>query len=314
MTKLTIDLNKVRAYSLGARRSKVNLKDFAGLGRKGLAFKKFYRALPDILAAKDFRYVVEAIVSAYKKRKPVIFMMGAHVIKCGLNPLIIDLIRKKIITCISLNGAGIIHDFELAFCGKTSEDVGEGLNKGSFGMSKETASYLNKAVKYGDKRGQGVGEAVGEIIGKENLKFKHYSILYNCCKLNVPATVHVAIGTDIIHQHPSADGGSIGRASMQDFRKLTEVVGCLGGGGVIVNIGSAVILPEVFLKAVNLARNLGRPVKNFMAVNFDMMYHYRPYQNIVSRPSLGAKAKGCYIVGHHEIMIPLLYQAVLEKI
>lgn len=311
---MAIDFNKVKTYSLCRRKSKVNMKYFAGLGHPGSSFERFYAALPDILAARDFRYVVDSIVSARKKKKPVIFMMGAHVIKCGLSPLIIDLIRRKVISCVGFNGAGIIHDFELAFYGRTSEDVAEGLNNGSFGMSRETADFLNNAVVEGNAKALGLGEAVGRKMLEVNLKFKHYSILYNCMKLDVPATVHVALGTDIIHQHPSADGAAIGQSSLRDFKRLTEEVGRLGNGGVMVNLGSAVILPEIFLKAINLARNLGCSVKNFSTVNFDMMYQYRPQQNVVSRPVLGARAKGCYIVGHHEIMVPLLYQAVMEKI
>jgi deoxyhypusine synthase len=311
---MSIDLSKIRRYSIAKRKSKVNLKNFARPGKKGISFRKFYDLLPDILVAKNFRYVVDKIVLARKRKKPVIFMCGAHVIKCGLNPLLIDLIKKRIISCIALNGAGIIHDFEIALCGNTSENVDNGLVNGSFGMSKDTADFLNATIREGNREGLGIGEAVGKYIALEKLKFKNYSLLYACYRYTLPATVHVAVGTDVIHQHPSADGASIGEASLRDFRKLTEVVSNLGNGGVVVNLGSAVVLPEVFLKALNLARNLGKSVCNFTAVNFDMFYHYRPHQNVVLRPLKGERAKGYYILGHHEIMIPLLYQAILEKI
>lgn len=311
---MAIDLTKVKTYSLIKRKSKISMQNFASLGRKNLSFKKFYDGLPDVLAARDFKDVVSSIISARKRKKAVIFMLGAHVIKCGLSPIIIDLIKRKIITCVALNGAGIIHDFELAFCGSTSEDVACGLENGSFGMSKETAEFLNKAIKDGSLSGLGAGEAVARRILKEKLKFKHNSILFNALCAEIPVTVHIAIGSDIIHQHPSADGASIGEASLVDFRKLTKEVARLDNGGVVVNLGSAVILPEVFLKALNLVRNLGHLVENFTAVAFDMLHQYRVRENVVVRPSLALQAKGYYIIGHHELMIPLLYQAILEKI
>lgn len=310
---MAIDLTKVKTYSLIKRKSKISMQNFASLGRKNLSFNKFYDGLPDVLAARDFKDVVSSIISARKRKKAVIFMLGAHVIKCGLSPIIIDLIKRKIITCVALNGAGIIHDFELAFCGSTSEDVACGLENGSFGMSKETAEFLNKAIKDGSLSGLGAGEAVARRILKEKLKFKHNSILFNALCAKVPVTVHIAIGSDIIHQHPSADGASIGEASLVDFRKLTKEVARLDNGGVAVNLGSAVILPEVFLKALNLVRNLGYSVENFTTVAFDMLHQYRVRENVVARPSLALHAKGCYIIGHHELMIPLLYQAILEK-
>lgn len=309
-----IDTTKVKTHSLKERKSKVVISDFAKAGHKNISFSGFYKSLPDVLAARQLRCAVDAIVRARKKKKPVIFMMGAHVIKCGLSPLIIDLVKKKVITCIALNGAGIIHDFELSFCGNTSEDVKSALDNGSFGMSKDTADFLNSSITEGNKNGLGAGEAVGLRIDRESLRFKRFSILYNCFKLGVPVTVHIALGTDIIHQHPSADGASIGEASLRDFRKLSGEITRLGNGGVVANIGSAVILPEIFLKALNLARNLGNKVEDFTTVNFDMLYQYRPWQNVVSRPPLGDKAKGYYIIGHHEIMVPFLYQAILEKL
>lgn len=288
-------------------------RDFASPQGKGSSFAKFYNSLPDILVARDFKAVVSAILRAHRLGKPVIFMAGAHVIKCGLNPLVIDLIKRNVVTAIALNGAGIIHDFELVFTGRTSEDVAKALEDGSFGMAKETALFINKAIKSGSSKGQGIGYSVGKAISKEKLPYKRLSLLYNCFKHNIPLTVHVGIGTDIIHQHPSCNGEAVGKGSLIDFHKFIEVVSGLGDGGVVINAGSAVILPEVFLKAVSVARNLGFKVKNFTTSNFDQIHHYRPHQNVVTRP-VSSGGKGYYIIGHHEIMIPLLHRAIIEKI
>lgn len=305
-----INLTKIKTYSLRNRKSKVNFGDFASIYKKGNSFGRFYRSLPDILKVKDFRKVVEAVIQAKSKKKPVIFMMGAHVIKCGLSPIVIDLINKNIISAIALNGAGLIHDFELAFMGKTSEDVDKAILNGSFGMVKETAEFLNAAIKLGAK--EGIGKAVGKAISRDKkLRYKNLSIIYAAYKKNIPVSVHVAIGTDIIHQHPSCDGALTGEASLKDFHNLIEVVSKLGDGGVVINFGSAVILPEVFLKALTVARNLKFKVKNFTTANFDMIYHYRPVQNIVRRPTQDS-GKGYYIIGHHEIMLPLLAAAIVE--
>jgi len=295
------------------RYSKVNRADFAKVPVRGSSFTKFFDSLPNILKAKDIRAVVNSIVSARKKKKAVIFMAGAHVIKCGLNPILIELIKKKVITCICLNGAGIIHDFELAFQGKTSEDVAENLKNGSFGMGRETAEFINLAVKEGVAEGLGLGYAVASRISTTKLVHKDLSLLYNAYKYNVPVCVAVAIGTDIIHQHPSFDAALTGEGSLRDFRKLTEQVIKINQGGVVLNFGSAVILPEVFLKALNLARNLGFQVKDFTTANFDMIYHYRPTQNVCLRPVMSG-GNSYYIIGHHEIMLPLLAQAIREKL
>lgn len=310
---MKINLHKVKTYSIKERFSKVKKSAFAKVCAKGGSFNEFYASLPAILKAQDLKAVVEAIIAARRKKKPVILMMGAHVIKCGLSPLIIDLLKKKIITTIALNGAGIIHDFEIAYLGKTSEDVGEVLQDGKFGMGKETAEFLNKAIQEGADEGLGLGESVGRAIAYKNLKYKNHSILYHCYQEKITATVHVAIGTDIIHQHPSFDGASTGEASQRDFLKLVEIVGAIGNGGVVLNFGSNVILPEVFLKALNLARNVGCKVNNFVTANFDMLYHYRPAVNVVSRPTQGS-GRGYYIIGHHEIMLPLLHRAIIERI
>ncbi|MDD4909781.1 MAG: hypothetical protein PHR44_03780 [Candidatus Omnitrophica bacterium] len=310
---MNIDINKIKTYSLTKRKSKVKVSEFAKVLRKGISFKGFYDSLPDILKASELRKIVDAVISARRKKKPVIFMCGAHVIKCGLGPLLIDLMKRGIISCISLNGAGIIHDFELAYCGQTSEDVGESLKSGKFGMSRQTAEFINAAVKEGNGLGMGIGEAVGLKIEKERLPNRHLSILSCGYRLDIPVTVHVAIGTDIIHQHPSFDGAACGEASAKDFYRLVEETAKLDNGGVVINFGSTVVLPEVFLKALNLARNLKGSIRNFTSANFDMYYHYRPAMNVVCRPTEGS-GKGHYILGHHEIMIPLLYAAIIEKI
>ena len=308
-----ININKVKTYPLSKRKSKVKIGDFAGLPKPKMSFADFYCSLPNILKAKDLRAVSQAIISARKKNKAVIFMAGAHVIKCGLNPILIELIKKKIITCVCLNGAGIIHDFEIALQGKTSEDVGENLKSGKFGMGRETADFINNAAREGVSAGLGLGAAIGKKISESGLPHKNLSLLYNAYKHNLPVCVFIAIGTDIIHQHPSFDAAFSAEGSLRDFYTLADNVRRINNGGVVLNFGSAVILPEVFLKALNLARNLGDKVKDFTAANFDMIYQYRPAQNVVSRP-VATGGNGFYIVGHHEIMLPLLFQAVIEKI
>ncbi len=308
-----LDFTKLKTYPAGSRTSKVNVKAFARPGRKGGSFRQFYESLPNILAVNEFRAVVDAIVAAHKRRKTVLWMFGAHVIKVGLSPLLIELIRRKIVTAIAMNGAGIVHDFELAFMGATSEDVAAALADGSFGMAEETHSYINKAIREGAAKGWGLGRSVGGMIVKRRLPYRNLSLLATCHELGVPATVHVAIGTDIIHQQSSADGAAIGRTSLADFRTLVGVVATLGNGGVAGNFGSAVILPEVFLKAVSMARNLGHGVKHLTTFDFDMIRHYRPSENVLKRPTLmGGTA--VHITGHHELMIPLLVRAITESL
>ena len=307
-----IDLTKIKTIRLDTRKCKVAVKDFAHLSKKGSGFKDFYNSMPDILAARNFKTVVDDIVSSHKKKKMVLFMMGAHVIKCGLSPLVIDLMKRGIVKAIALNGAGIIHDTEVAMIGRTSEDVGEGIVDGSFGMAQDTASFINGAINYGFRSGLGIGEALGSRILKSKFSCKGLSILAEGYRLGVPVTVHVAIGTDIIHQHPSAVGMAIGEGSLLDFKNFIYSVSKLERG-VAVNIGSAVILPEVFLKAVTVARNLGYKVDKFTTANFDMLSQYRPYQNVISRPT-SKGGRGYQITGHHEIMIPLLYRSIVEKI
>ncbi|MDD5496081.1 MAG: hypothetical protein PHP46_03145, partial [Candidatus Omnitrophica bacterium] len=272
----------------------------------------FYDSLPNILTSNNFKAIVEALVAAHKNDKMVIFMMGAHVIKCGISPLVIDLMKRGVVKAVALNGAGIIHDTEVAMIGRTSEDVGEGIVDGSFGMAKETAEFINDAINNGFKKGIGIGEAVGGAIVRKKMPHKALSILATGYELGLPVTAHVAIGTDIIHQHPSANGEAIGEGSLLDFRNFIYSVSKLEGG-VAINFGSAVVLPEVFLKAVTVARNLKSRLNKFTTANFDMISQYRPYQNVLSRPT-SCGGKGYNIIGHHEIMMPLLYRAVIERV
>ena len=257
--------------------------------------------------------MVAAVAKAKKQGKAVVLMAGAHVIKCGLTPVLAELLRKKVITCICLNGAGVIHDFEIAFQGKTSEDVAASLIEGKFGMGRETAEFINGAVSKGAVRGMGLGEAVAHRIAQEKLPHRELSLLYQAYKYRVPVCVFVAIGTDIIHQHPSFDAGLTGVASKRDFHTLVAHLPNINKGGVVLNFGSAVVLPEVFLKALNLSRNTGNRVQDFVTANFDMIYHYRPAVNIVSRPVM-AGGQGYYIIGHHELMLPMLAQAIMEQL
>ena len=297
---------KPRLYSLHKRKSTVDTSLFASPG-KAKSTSDFFNSLPDILAAKDLKNLALKIKQARKKRKQVIFMYGAHLIKCGLSPLIVDLIKRGVITCCATNGAGVIHDFEIAFCAKTSEDVSANLKKGMFGMSRETGSFLNKAASIAYRQDLGYGQSLGRLIDKQKLKYRDQSPCYWAYKKKVPFCVFVGIGTDIVHQHPDACGASIGFASFKDFHIFKDSVARLEGG-VVINFGSAVILPEVFIKALNLARNLRHKVKDFTAANFDMYTMYRAQENVVNRPTEG---KGHYFIGHHEIMLPLLYQMLV---
>ena len=308
-----LDFTKLKTYPAGSRKSKVSFDAFARPCRKGGSFRQFYDSLPNILAVNEFHAVADAIVRAHEQRKTVLWMFGAHVIKVGLSPLLIELIKRKVITAIAMNGAGVIHDFELAFMGSTSEDVAAALADGSFGMAEETHRFINQAIREGAKKRWGLGQSVGAMITKRRLPYKNLSLLATCDQLGVPATVHVAIGTDIIHQQSTADGAAIGQTSLADFRRLVGVVSTLGQGGVVGNLGSAVILPEVFLKAISIARNLGHVVKDFTAFDFDMIRHYRPTENVLKRPTLlGGRA--IHITGHHELMVPFLVRALIEQL
>ena len=306
-----ISLKDIKTCKLKSRKSKVPL-DKVGKPFKGGSFIDFLSSLPDILAAKDFKAVVTAIINARKKDRPVILGMGAHPIKVGLSPIIIDLIENKMITAVAMNGACIVHDFEMSLIGHTSEDVDIELCRGTFGMAEETGRELNRAINDGVNKGYGTGKAVGEYILKSKANYKGLSILAAAERLNVPATVHVAVGTDIIHMHPAADGKSIGEGSMRDFRLFSSVVSDLKGG-VYINLGSAVIMPEILLKAIAVTRNLKYDVKNFTTVNMDFIQHYRTRENVLRRPVLSG-GKSYALTGHHEIMFPLLAAAVMEEI
>jgi hypothetical protein len=306
-----INRASLKTYSLASRKSKVNRADFAHPWRPQGTLEDFLERLPNILAARDFKAVVSAIVKAHKASKHVVMAMGAHVIKVGLNPIVVDMMERGVITAIAMNGAGIIHDLELALIGRTSEDVLEGLEQGAFGMAEESADFLNRAIAEAANEGSGLGQAVGRAIIKENLPFIKDSILATAARLEIPATVHVAIGTDIIHIHPGFDPEAAGKASYDDFRLFASVVAALEDG-VYMNVGSAVIMPEVFLKALTLVRNLGHRVKRFTTVNMEFIRHYRPMTNVVHRPTASG-GQGYALIGHHEIMFPLLAAAVIEK-
>ncbi len=309
-----INVADLKTYPLKRRHSKVCLSDFATSWKRGGTFKQFLRSLPDILAVKTLREVVGAIAQAHRRGKPVILGMGAHPVKVGLNPVIVDLMERGVISAVAMNGAVIIHDFELALMGHTSEEVDAEIDSGRFGMAEETGRLLNEAIARGVKDGQGLGEAVGHYINRYKGQFPNRatSILATGARLGIPVTVHVALGTDIIHMHPSADGAAIGAGSLLDFRRLAAVVAGMEGG-VYLNLGSAVIMPEVFLKTVALGRNLGHDLRNITTVNMDFLSHYRPMTNVVRRPTQKG-GKGYTLIGHHEIMFPLLAAAVLEEL
>ena len=307
-----LDLDQVKTYSLAQRSSKVNTVDFAKIWRKGGAFKDFINRLPNILAAADLKKTVAALATAARTDKTIILGMGAHVIKVGLNPVIIDLMERGIIQCVALNGAGIIHDLELAMIGHTSEDVAAAIDDGSFGMAEDTAVFLGTALRTSPSDSSGLGQAVGRAIAQQNLPFGKNSILAAGFRLGIPVTVHVAIGTDIIHMHPQFDPARSGEATHHDFRLFAAMVARLDKG-VYLNAGSAVVLPEVFLKAVTLARNLGYPLDEFTTVNLDFIRHYRPITNVVNRPTAKG-GLGINLIGHHEIMLPLIAAGVIEQL
>jgi hypothetical protein len=306
-----ISLKTVKTYSLCGRNSKVSVKSFADVPAKGDALSSFLEKLPESFAVNDFRAVVSAVVLAREHKRPVVLGMGAHPIKLGLSPLIIDLMKNKIVTAIAMNGACAVHDFEVAMAGHTSEDVARELCSGSFGMSKDTGKGVNVAINKGVKKGYGIGKALGESISRGKFRYKDSSIFAAAYKMAVPLTVHVAIGTDIVHMHPEADGALIGKGSMSDFRLFASVVADLEGG-VYINLGSAVILPEVFLKALNVARNLGNKVEDITTVNMDFIQHYRPRENVLMRPTMKS-GRNFALTGHHEIMFPLLAAAIIEE-
>ena len=306
-----IDLSGVTTYSLTERESLVSTADFAKPWRKGASYGEFLSNLPDILAGQQLKSVISAIVKAYEAERTVIFGMGAHVIKVGLNPIVIDLMERGVITSVAMNGAGIVHDLELAMVGQTSEDVASALADGTFGMARETCTFLADALDATGKTAAGLGRAVGRLILEKKLPLMDKSILAAGARLGIPVTVHVAIGTDIIHMHPAFDPAGAGAATHQDFRLFADIVSTLEQG-VYLNVGSAVILPEIFLKATTLVRNLGHSLANFTTVNLDFIKHYRPLTNVISRPTAQG-GQGINLVGHHEILLPLIAAGVIEK-
>ena len=304
------DLTGVRTYPLATRKSKANAADFARVYQRGSGVAGLIGSLPNILAAADFKAVVDAIAAARAGERGIVWGLGAHVLKTGLSPILVDLMERGFVSAIATNGAGIIHDFELALSGATSEEVDEALGPGRFGMAEETGRLLNAAINDGVGRGLGIGQAIGRYLGSAKPPHAALSVVAAAARLDIPVTVHVGIGTDIIHMHPDASGAAIGEGSLRDFRYFASNVARLAAG-VYLNCGSAVILPEVFLKAVALARNRGVALDGLTTVNMDFVRLYRPHTNVVSRPVAGI-GKGYSLVGHHEIMIPLLAAALAE--
>ncbi len=309
-----IDVSRLKTYPLKTRHSKVKVSDFSVPWRRGGSFATFLSGLPDILAVKTLRTLAKAMAQARRRGRPVILGMGAHPTKVGLNPVLVDLMQRDIVTAMAINGAVVIHDFELALMGHTSEEVEAEIDSGRFGMAEETGRMINEAIVEGVREGLGLGEAVGRYILQRRKQFPNWktSLLATAAKQGIPMTVHVAMGTDITHMHPAANGSAIGEGSLRDFRKLTAVVSRMEGG-VYLNLGSAVLLPEVFLKTVTLSRNLGRSLKNITTANMDFLPHYRPLTNVVKRPTQKG-GQGLSLTGHHEIMLPLLAAAVIEEL
>jgi deoxyhypusine synthase len=308
----SFDLNRVTLTSLKKKRHKTRKNLFARTWKRGGTMTDFLNSLPEILAGKELREVVERITKAVHGKRMILLGMGAHPIKVGLSPILIDWMNQGVLGGIAMNGAGLIHDVEIAMVGHTSEEVDEELSKGTFGMVRETHETINGAIQNGVEAGWGIGESLGRKILEGKFPFKHLSLLASGKRLGIPITVHVAIGTDITHMGPSADGAAIGKGSLKDFHTFTSLVSKLEKG-VFINLGSAVILPEVFLKALGLARNLGYPVVNLTTVNMDFIHHYRPALNVIKRPTMKG-GKGYTLIGHHEVMLPLLAAAVLEKL
>ncbi|MGE0862997.1 MAG: hypothetical protein AB7P34_03770 [Vicinamibacterales bacterium] len=304
------DLSGVNTYPLRSRASKVTLAQFATPYRKGSGVDGLLKTWPSLLAAGDFKAVVQAMLAAREGGRAIIWGLGAHVLKTGLSPVIVDLMERGFVSAVATNGAGIIHDFEIALSGATSEDVDATLGPGTFGMAEETGSQLNQAISDGAAAGLGLGQSVGRFLTASQAPFAQISIAASAHRLGIPLTAHVAIGTDIIHMHPKASGAAIGEASLRDFKYFTSAVARLEGG-VFLNCGSAVVLPEVFLKAVAIARNDGRSLEGLTTVNLDFLRHYRPLTNVVSRPTAGT-GRGYALTGHHEIMLPLLAAALIE--
>lgn len=305
------DLSGLRTYPLASRESKAKHDDFARVYRRGSGIVGLIGSLPNILGAADFREIVRAILDAREHGRGIVWGLGAHVVKTGLSPIIIDLMKRGFMSAIATNGAGLIHDFEIAIAGSTSENVENALAPGLFGFSEETGGQLNAAINDGVRRGLGIGQAVGEYLVMSDPKYGDLSITATAAELEIPLTVHVAIGTDVIHMHPSASGSALGEGSLRDFRYFVSSVARIERG-VYLNCGSAVVLPEVFLKAIALARNRGATFDGLTTVNLDFLRLYRPQTNVVARPT-ATSGRGFSLVGHHEILIPLLAAALIEN-
>src|SRR6266850_6497180 len=316
-----ITLGAVHTYPLASRKSKVSIRDFAKPSSANTSLTKFLDSLPNILAAEDLRHLLSAIHRARKQRKAILWGLGGHVIKVGLGPILIDLMKRGFISGIAMNGAGLIHDFEIALAGNTSEEVEAGLGEGQFGMAEETGKYLNEIAKLTHRIRIGYGEAAGQFLmsGIIDVKYADSSVLVAAYKHRIPVTIHLAIGTDIPHMHRAADGAALGAATHCDFRLFCALVEQMHPGGVYLNWGSAVLLPEVFLKAVSVVRNLGVPLRPITTANFDFIQHYRPLQNVVRRPiasargSRGPESHGYAITGHHELLLPLVAAALAAR-
>lgn len=317
-TDRPLKLDKVQTYPLASRKSKVSIEAFGrSIQGPGVSLRRWVKSLPRILAGETFRSVVDALQRARGGSRPIVWGLGGHVIKVGVGPILIDLMRRGYATSFALNGAAMIHDFEIALVGATSEDVPAALGQGQFGMADETGRYLNQAIASGDRRGIGIGEVVGEFLNRyRDARFRRYSVIAAAYRRRVPVTVHQAIGTDIIHNHPSVDAPALGAATHRDFLLLAALVKKMEHGGVYLNCGSAVVLPEVFLKCVSLAANLGHPPRNLVTVNLDFIQHYRPTENVLRRPTSiasqngGKQSRGYALTGHHELMIPLIAAAL----
>jgi hypothetical protein len=307
-----LSLEGVRTYPLSSRASKVSLADFARPLQPGASVRELLDSLPRQLAGNSLRALVDELCRARERAKPILWGLGAHVLKVGLAPLLIDLMERGFVTGLALNGAGIVHDFELAVAGQTSEEVADTLGSGDFGMARETGEELNHAIVAGDRVGLGLGAAVGRYLLARPAPHVEVSLLAQAQRRGLPASVHVAVGTDIVHMHPACDPSALGRSTHLDFRLFAGQVAELGGGGVYLNVGSAVLLPEVFLKAVTLARNLGHELSDFATANLDFIQSYRPNTNVVQRPTRGV-GRGYSLTGHHELLLPLLAAALVER-
>lgn len=307
-----LDFKDLNTYSVHDRFSKVTVENFARPLKSGATIKEFLASLPDQLLGRDFPELINRLAESYDNDRSIMIGMGGHVIKVGLNPVLIDLMERGIISGIAMNGSCIVHDTEIAMVGRTSEDVDQVLGAGQFGAAKETGEVINAAINRGAKRSQGLGEALGEYLLEQDFPHNDCSLFASARRLGIPATVHVAVGTDIVHIHPSADGAAIGQTSFHDFKLFCRQVSELEGGAYL-NFGSAVLMPEVFLKAITVVRNLGHKVERFTTANFDFIRHYRTMTNVVNRPT-ATGGRGFNVLGHHELMIPLLVAGLLDRI